>query len=289
MKKNFLFRIFSSFIYKILKPVSVIFGYDLILRRMSVENLDEEHKIFLHKRNEYFFVTQKRYADGLQHVPVLYLSLMKELGLNFDFYNVSRCIDLGAHHGAFAFAIASIGIPTVAVEADPKNFSFLKANKAANPSLSVECIHSAVVSKEQTARSKFTEFFVGNSPTTGSVKPMFKSQKLCSGIAVPNIALADLFQLSSSSISNENIMLKVDVEGSEWLFFEDLINTLKSGCVAIFLGEFHDCDYEGQKYLIFESLKTLGWSYAVRDNDNGTLEIAAAPKKYCHNADILFS
>jgi FkbM family methyltransferase len=205
------------------------------------------------------------------------------MDLNFDFYNASQCIDLGAHHGAFAFAIASIGIPTIAIEADPKNYSFLMANKAANSSLKIECIHAAVVSSELATRSKFTEFFVGNSPTTGSAKPMHKSQKLSSGIAVPNISLTDLFQLSPSSLNNENIILKVDVEGSEWLFFEDLIDTLKSGRVAILLGEFHDCDYEGQKYLIIESLKTLGWSYAVRDNNNGTLEIAAAPKKYCHN------
>ena len=263
-----------------------IFGYEISFKKISTKpklpssNYKNKYSInefFIPKSFPHKFITFSNYGPlGLIHIPLGYANLANKLGL--DLNQFSECLDLGAHHGSFSCWMSSLGIATYAVEALPENFNILTKNKTLNSFSTLTCINACVTSELACSDSKSTKFYFGSSSTTGSANPMVKDEiQEQSTVDLPNVCINQLI----NDIDSNNLLLKIDIEGSEWLLFEDLIKCMQSGEVSAILGEFHDCEYIGQKYLILSALDTIGWEYIYLDNDNGTLEIASCPKDQC--------
>lgn len=136
-----------------------------------------------------------------------------------------RIIDCGAYRGYFSF-LALKYFPKAsitAVEAHPVNFEKIQDIIQSNKITNIELLHGAIC---RSVNTSVDLFFEGSS---GSMENTFSSQG-----KVVQVRTIDLEKL----IDQENLLLKVDIEGAELDFFPSMISKLPSTC-AVFL-ETHD-------------------------------------------------
>jgi FkbM family methyltransferase len=134
-------------------------------------------------------------------------------------------VDCGAYRGYFSF-LASVYFPKAsinAIEAHPENFKKIKTAIEFNNITNINLKHGAIC---RSGNSFIDLFFEGSS---GSMEDSFGHER-----EVVKVRSIDLEQF----INQENLLLKVDIEGAELDFFPSIINKLPSTC-AVFL-ETHD-------------------------------------------------
>lgn len=186
-----------------------------------------------------------------------------------DTYNLSklnfipeRIIDCGAYRGYFSF-LALKYFPKssiTAVEAHPENYEKIKSYINLNNINNIELLHGAICNSDN---SYIDLYFEGSN---GSMKNMF--EKDCEIFKVKTINLEEF-------INQENLLLKVDIEGAELDFFPSIIHTLPSNC-AIFL-ETHD-GWESLKE-IKDNFISEGFSFEIIRERNQFIDSFAQRKK----------
>ena len=162
----------------------------------------------------------------------------------------SVIVDIGAHFGFFGCrgAYLTSACKWYFIECDPNNYAILKKNIASLNKDNIFLSKTAIADKDDTL-----EFMVGDSSTTGSIKSSnFFLQNTKNKIEIQATTFEKFLQLKN--IKNIDL-LKVDIEGSEYLAFEKNLDVLKKVKSVIF--ELHMCNNilpENTK--LYEYLKT---------------------------------
>lgn len=113
-----------------------------------------------------------------------------------------RVLDLGAHVGTFALAVASIGRRVIAVEPSPRNFELLDASRRINHLTRLATVHAAAIDAPGMVG------FIPAGPF-GHVTPDLSP---VGGLDVPAVAADDLLgQFGWDRVD----FIKMDVEGAE--------------------------------------------------------------------------
>ena len=212
-----------------------IFSYYL---RASMDNPFKRRSNFvmtlIEKKGSVFFLRHKYFNNLILSYNLLdnfEMAICNEFFVQ-DTYNLSklnfipeRIIDCGAYRGYFSF-LALKYFPKAsitAVEAHPENYKKIKSYINLNNINNIELLHGAICNSDI---SYIDLFFEGSN---GSMKNMF--EKECEFVKVKTINLEEF-------INQENLLLKVDIEGAELDLFPSIIHKLPLSC-AIFL-ETHD-------------------------------------------------
>jgi FkbM family methyltransferase len=190
-----------------------------------------------------YFEQSGEYVVSVKHIYFHGLNLEFDLSDNFEMaicreffiehaYDLKklqfvpeRIIDCGAYRGYFSFQAQSYfpGATITAIEAHPGNYEKIKTQLESNNIRSIELVHGAVT---RSTDEFITLFFEGSS---GSLENTFSTK----GEHVP-VKTVSLEQF----IHQNNLLLKIDIEGAELDFFPEIISRLPTNC-AIFI-ETHD-------------------------------------------------
>ena len=191
-----------------------------------------------------FFNKEIRYTtrDNQEFFLSLYSFLPKEFAWNsylknkiFNLKKNSVIVDVGAHFGFFGCRGAYLepNFKWYLIECDPNNFSILKKNAECANNKNIVLSNNAITDKKN-----LLEFIVGNSSTTGSIKK--SNFYLQNSKDIINITSTTLENFIETYNIKEIDLLKVDIEGSEYIAFEDNLNIFKNVKSVIF--ELHMCN-----------------------------------------------
>jgi FkbM family methyltransferase len=183
-----------------------------------------------------------------------FISLFQEIFIEKAYYfedpiNPPTIIDCGSNIGisVLYFKIIYPNSRILAFEPEGNNFQLLKKNVETNQLKNVECLNLAFSSTEGNA----TLFRLMDLPSLNwtTIKPIGKyfSQE---------IRLAKLSDYLMDSVS----MIKIDVEGSEELIIDDLIQSKKIHLVSNLIIECHEKLIEKSSQKLIAKLKHYGYS-----------------------------
>ena len=172
-----------------------------------------------------------------------------------------RIIDCGAYRGYFSFlAVKNFPMASItAIEAHPANFEKIKTFIKLNNLQKIELLHGAISCSDD---SFIDLFFEGSN---GSMMNSFGYNS-----KVTKVKTIDLVQF----VNQNNLLLKVDIEGAELDFFPSIIDKLPSRC-AVFL-ETHN-GWESLKD-IQEKFICEGFSFEIIRERNQFIDIFAQRK-----------
>ncbi|MDO8056060.1 MAG: FkbM family methyltransferase [Candidatus Hermodarchaeota archaeon] len=155
-------------------------------------------------------------------------------------------VDIGANVGRYTLLLGHRYDEVIAIEPTPDTFTYLKANVAQASLSNVQCLQCAVSNQVGTADFHLAESAESHSlvkthanghrvPGTDRIVGALTGKK----ITVPTQTLATILKDRSADL------VKVDVEGAEWLVLEGakpVVKQVRSWCV-----ELHDWEEEGKK------------------------------------------
>jgi len=189
------------------------------------------------------------------------LFLFREIFLSKDYYfgsnqNQERIIDCGANIGMSIFFHKYFHpqAEIIAFEPNPSAFELLQINMKANKLTGVTCIQKAVSENEEPI-----QFFVNDDK--GSLLSSVRSDR------GGNKAIHIETTLLSKFLNKPTSLLKIDVEGAEWLILNDLkANAGKLEHVEHVILEYHHkINGESSKLCSFLSyFEQCGFEYNIR-------------------------
>ncbi|HEV8680034.1 MAG TPA: FkbM family methyltransferase [Stellaceae bacterium] len=109
-------------------------------------------------------------------------------------------VDVGANIGTFTLAVATLGVPTLAIEALPDNYVLLSAAVERNRLSNVQCYHAAISDRSEVLK-------ISGHSAWGHISANE------SGIPVPSLTLDQLLQNCGWCSA---AFIKIDVEGHEF-------------------------------------------------------------------------
>jgi len=206
-----------------------------------------------------------------------YMNLATEANPAFTLNDFDLLLDLGAHCGVISTWALSQGLDVISVEALPENIGLLSSNMARTSSLNSKAkyaILEAAITADDTEES--VEFLLGFSPSTGRLLDVKERQSYSGGVilvetvSMRTIVSHDLFK------NKAKVIVKFDIEGGEYLFFDELLNfCLMSNILGIF-GEFHP-KHNCEKHIRFlEKLKDCDFDVVSKVTKSETVEFFAA-------------
>lgn len=195
-----------------------------------------------------FFIT----PQNARLLPTI-TEVLEELKLNVK---NTVCIDIGAHVGGFAVALAERGAQVLAFEPDPENYGILVCNAAMAPSGSIQTFEKAVG-----GRSGKLEFFIGPSSTSGALKEAATTIIPRTEKRLVTVAAASLQEIFDSNQIERCALAKIDIEGAE---YDALFNLAPEYLARIenILMEIHPADGQTPDRLI-EYLKKHGFKAKI--------------------------
>tara|TARA_R100000808_G_C2148037_1_gene156092 strand:- start:1218 stop:1883 length:666 start_codon:yes stop_codon:yes gene_type:complete len=140
--------------------------------------------------------------------------------------------DLGANLGWFSLYAASKGLDVHAFEVDPQNFSGLTANVMANPDLqkNLKIYNQGIADNLRevalVVNSKMD--FVGSHHKTLDIEEFAASTKIQGDVLRKSVIVDSMDNIVASKKLRPPEHMKVDIDGSEYLFLRGAPATLKS-------------------------------------------------------------
>jgi len=170
-------------------------------------------------------------------------------------------VDVGANIGFYVCLARHAGKRVLAIEPQPKNLSLLRRNLSANDYGDVEIATEGVSDAPGTAR------LYGPSGTGASVIPGWAHQH--SGYHL-DIVLTTLDSLLSDKFAGQRLLIKVDVEGAEFMVLKGALATLarKPGPIwmlEICLDEYHPQGVNPHYLATFEIFWKHGYEARTAD------------------------
>ena len=244
---NFLKRLIQNFLG--------FFNIRIIKLRKTNQKKNSIVKIFFPKLSSSTFFAEDQNSIGWVFATIHGFKLLaNKIDKNFDWGNYDLFLDMGAHIGALSKTANLYGCKVIAIEPDINNFEILKKNLPNNDQ--VLLIHGQIVPKNYDSESYF---YYGSSSSSGSTirSEAFQQRTLTKKALVPSIKIDNLI----SKLNNQKILIKFNIEGSEWLIMDELKDLFKSKNIKGIFGQLHkikiDQDYtniikflENEKYKI---------------------------------------
>jgi FkbM family methyltransferase len=191
------------------------------------------------------------------------LFLFREIFLSKDYYfgsnqNQERIIDCGANIGMSVFFHKYFhpNAEIIAFEPNPSAFELLKLNVEANKLSHVTCVQKAVSDQEA-----YLQFYVNEDK--GSLLSSVRSDRGGDTVIQTETTLL------SKYLHEPVTLLKIDVEGSEWLILSDLkANAGKLENVQHVILEYHHkINGESSRLVSFLSyFEACGYEYNIKTN-----------------------
>jgi FkbM family methyltransferase len=167
-------------------------------------------------------------------------------------------VDIGANVGRYTILLGNHYDEVIAIEPTPETYAYLKANIAQANLSNVQCLQCAVSDQVGTADFHLAESAESHSlvqthanghrvPGTDRIVGALTGKKF----KVPTQTLATILNDRSADL------VKVDVEGAEWLVLEgakSVVKQVRSWCV-----ELHDWEEEGKKEELEEWFNSRGY------------------------------
>jgi len=261
LKKNrFIFKI-KNLLKKLINSSLELFHLKLIKLR-SGSYYTQKNKIvknfFPICSNSIFYTPSSEASELTWILGVInnYKLLARKIDKNFNWYNYDFTIDIGAHIGASTKIAVLNNSKVISIEPDKKNFMLLKKNFLNNKN--VKLINGAISNDT----NKKNIFFIGTTSSSGSIiKNEVRSTTLAMNYTVRSIKFKDLLNESNGY---KKILLKFDIEGSEWLVLNELKEFLKLKKIKSVFGELHKIKVGQQYYKIKNDLKSLGFKYVFQ-------------------------
>lgn len=135
--------------------------------------------------------------------------------------------DLGANLGWFSLYAASLGLDTYAFEVDKQNFKGLKTNSENLGLKNHHIFNLGVADKKRTVKLRKLNDDVGEHHKTLEVEDFSASEKIISYNSVEEVDVDSLDNLIKINNLPYPDALKVDIDGSEYLFLLGANETLK--------------------------------------------------------------
>jgi FkbM family methyltransferase len=135
-----------------------------------------------------------------------------------------RMVDFGAYVGFTALYAATFGVTVFAFEPSPGNFALLTANVAANPDLmaSLRLFQHGVGADDETV----TLYAKGRADSGSSIFRDVERSSLVRGSPDATVALRDAAVVLREIGLNERTLLKIDIEGAEYLVLPAIASLL---------------------------------------------------------------
>jgi FkbM family methyltransferase len=203
--------------------------------------------------NSIFYTTSTATSELAWILGVInnYKLLARKIDKNFNWYNYDFTIDIGAHIGVFTKIAELNNSKVISIEPDKKNFMLLKKNFLNNKN--VKLINGAICNDS----TKKNIFYIGKTSSSGSIiKNEIRPTTLAMNYTVRSIKFKDLL---NETTGYKKILLKFDIEGSEWLVLNELKEFLKLKKIKGVFGELHKIKEGQQYYKIKNDLKSLGF------------------------------
>jgi FkbM family methyltransferase len=259
-----------SLFKKIIRTILSFFNLRITKIRTTNKTSTIEKIFFPKLSNSAFFVESKSSIGWVFGVINSYQSLAYRIDKNFNWKNYDLVLDIGAHVGVISKTANLYGCKVIAIEPDINNFELLKKNFTDNDD--VILIHGAIVPKNYENKVHFN---IGTTSSAGSIirSEPFQQRTLGKKVQVPSIKIDDLI----SKLNHDKILIKFDIEGSEWLIMDELKDLFKSKNIKSIFGELHKIK-EGQDYLeVKKFLENLGFKTIFEGNweRSGTIEFYA--------------
>lgn len=162
--------------------------------------------------------------------------------------------DLGANLGWFSLYAAELGLETYAIEADKNNYVGLLENINENPNIkNIQTFNCAIANEDRKFNFRTKNDKIGSHNKTLDIEEFSASEEIVVNDIVYEV---DGYTLGSI-IKNNNLPnpthIKVDIDGSEYLFLKGIKNELKN-CEEIMIELYTESEYFKKSVSILESL-----------------------------------
>jgi len=217
------------------------------------------HKIY---RLNQFFENPKAFYLWLRHRidPELYFTLVQSQLL--EKFNINTVIDVGAYKGKFSTVIRNLK-PNVSIYAfEPLEEPFKELQKVALSLGNIKAYNYALSDSKE-----YLPYFVNAATYSSSfLKLKFSASKIFPKLKEEEtikIEVQRLDDVIEGQSVEENILIKVDVQGFENKVLRGGTKTFRRATVVIIETMFVDIYEDQSKFeTIFELLKSMGFSYS---------------------------
>lgn len=239
--------------------IEVYNGYDLLYSK-EVKDFKRDHKIAPYIKNK------------LSHDPFDYSAWWSfyEVFIKKEYDLVQKgdiVVDIGANIGLFSLFALSKGVrKIISVEPDKRNCAHLKQNLDQFPEVTI--VEEAISDKDG-----YIEFFTSE---VSSINSTIKNDENFSKFTKESIQSYKVPCLSPSSLINKyNItkidFLKIDCEGGEFAFFENLDTEFLSNKISKIVCEVHAFAGTQKDYETKIKAKLIKCGFEVKEDSNLTL------------------
>lgn len=143
-------------------------------------------------------------------------------------------VDVGASHGVYTH-VASRALRSgkiISIEADPERYEILRANASnwqQQSSAVIECLNLAVSDSKDSETNPTVEFFITGTQISGGLFPVPERSDAYKAVQVAVTTLDEIVP------DNQNVFVKIDVEGGELRVLKGAEQLLARGTVRFFI------------------------------------------------------